>query len=188
MWEHTLAELKKLDFGSRHSAEFEGVQIPTFEEILKKFSCHTVMNIHIKFRENHKEYNPEALKKIVDLIHKYDCKKYVYFMISNNECLARQCKALAPDIPLCAGAGDDPWGMVDFAIKEGCSKVQLFKPHFDKAMIDKAHANGIVCNVFWSDDADEAREFLEMGIDTILTNDYNRIARVVEEFKTENEL
>jgi len=185
VWGHTLEELKALDFGIKHGKEFEGLSIPTFEEILKKFSCHTVMNIHIKLRENHKPYNERALKKIVDLIDKYDCRKYVYFMISNNELLARQCKEIAPDIPLCAGAGDDPWGMVDFAIREGCQKVQLFKPYFDKAMIDKAHENGIICNVFWSDDPKETKEFLEMGIDTILTNDYNRIARAVNEFKEE---
>ena len=39
-------------------------------------------------------------------------------------------------------------------------------------MIDKAHENGIRCNVFYADDADEAKKYLEMGIDTILTNDY----------------
>ena len=47
-------------------------------------------------------------------------------------------------------------------------------------MIDKAHANGIICNVFWSDDENETAEFLKMGIDTILTNDYNRIAKIVK--------
>ena len=48
-------------------------------------------------------------------------------------------------------------------------------------MIDKAHANGIICNVFWSDDAEETKTFLKMGIDTILTNDYNIIAQAVKE-------
>jgi len=47
-------------------------------------------------------------------------------------------------------------------------------------MIDKAHKNGIICNVFWSDDAQEAKEFIEMGIDTILTNDYNSISQVIK--------
>ena len=47
-------------------------------------------------------------------------------------------------------------------------------------MIDKAHANGIKCNVFWSDDQEETKKFLEMGIDCILTNDYNLISQVVK--------
>ena len=188
VWEYTLEELKKLDFGVKYSPEFEGLTIPTFEEILKKFSCHVVMNIHIKFRENHKPYSEKALKKIVDLITKYDCKKYVYFMISNNECLARQCKEIAPYIPLCSGGGDDPWGIVDFSIREGCEKLQFLKPAVSCEMVEKAHAHGIRCNVFWSDDPKETREFLEMGIDTILTNDYNRIARAVEKYRAEKML
>ncbi|MBQ1262886.1 MAG: hypothetical protein IIX89_01190, partial [Oscillospiraceae bacterium] len=64
------------------------------------------------------------------------------------------------------------WAIVDRAIELGCKKVQLFKPYFNQEMIDKAHENGIRCNVFYADDADEAKKYLEMGIDTILTNDY----------------
>ena len=55
--------------------------------------------------------------------------------------------------------------------------------YFDKAMVDAAAEAGIRCNVFWSDDSEETSWMLEMGIDTILTNDYLRIAAVVEEFK-----
>ncbi len=48
VWDYTLDELKQFDFGIKHSPEFEGLRILTFEEILKKLSCHTVMNVHIK--------------------------------------------------------------------------------------------------------------------------------------------
>ena len=50
-------------------------------------------------------------------------------------------------------------------------------------MIDRAHENGILCNVFWSDDPEETVKFLDMGIDTILSNDYNAISQVVAEYK-----
>ena len=46
----------------------------------------------------------------------------------------------------------------------------------NQEMINKAHERGIKCNVFWSDDAKETKEFLRMGIDTILTNDYHSIS------------
>ena len=93
----------------------------------------------------------------------------------------KQFKAYAPDIPLCVGhLADRPWDIVDRAIEFGCEKVQLFKPYFNQEMIDKAHANGIICNVFWSDDEKETEEFLAMNIDTILTNDYNLISQKVK--------
>ncbi len=176
IWEYTLSELLELDFGVKHAKEFEGMRIPTFEDILKKFACHCVMNIHLKTGG----HTPDFLDKIVYLIKKYDCEKYVYFMSGSDELLSRLQRDY-PEIKRCCGGGDGMWEIVDRAIKYGCKKLQLVKDHFNAEMIEKAHANGIICNVFWSDDPKETKEYLDMGIDVILTNDYNRIARVVEE-------
>ena len=179
VFNHTLEELKALDFGSNVRPEFAGLQIPTFEEILQKFSCHVIMNIHIKTLHNVDDYDPKRLQKILDLIHAYDCEKYVYFMSGNDNVLALARK-MAPHIPCCVGGGRTPWEVVERAIHLGCQKVQFFKPYFNQEMIDKAHTNGIMCNIFWSDDPEEANKLLEMGIDTILTNDYHRIALSVQ--------
>ena len=176
VWEYTLEELRQYDFGKGHDGAFSGLRITTFEEILQKFSCHVIMNIHIKSKDNINELNEDFLKKIISLIHQYDCKKYVYFM-SGNDAVLQQLKYLAPDIARCVGAGNDAEHVVERAIKFNCQKVQFFKPkHISKEKIDLAHANGIKCNVFWSDDAKEAQEFIDMGVDTVLTNDYQRIS------------
>lgn len=178
VYKHTYAELLELDFGIKYSEKFKGLKILTFEEILKKFACHTVMNIHIKTRYN-QEALPEAyIKKIVELIEKYDCKKYVYFM-TGNDVLMEQLRTLAPEITRCMGGGDDKWGIVERAMKYDCKKVQFVKGYFDQAMIDKAHANGMICNVFWSDEPEEAKKFLDMGIDVILTNNYNEVSQIL---------
>ena len=174
VWDYTLAELREFDFGSKWGGEFENLRIPTFEDILKKFACHCVMNIHLKTDGE----KPEYLSKVFDLIKKYDCEKYVYIMCGNDRILERLQKE-HPEIPRCCGAGDGKWEIVDRAIKYGCSKVQLMKNYFNQEMIDKAHEAGIICNVFWSDDPEETEKYLDMGIDVILTNDYNRIANVV---------
>ena len=39
-----------------------------------------------------------------------------------------------------------------------------------------------MCNVFWSDDVGEAKEFIDMGIDTILTNDYGIISDEIKKY------
>lgn len=178
VFDHTYEELLNYDFGIKYDEKFKGIKILKFEEILKKFSCHTIMNIHLK--TDGKEYDRARLEKIVALIDKYDCKKYVYFMCGDDNVL-KLAKEVAPDITLCQGGGNDCWGIVDRAIKNGCKKVQLVKDNFNQEMIDKAHAHGIICNVFWSDDLVETKKFLDMGIDTILTNDYNLIAQVKED-------
>lgn len=178
VYEKTYDELLQLDFGTKHGESFKGLKILSFEEILQKFSCHTVMNIHIKSQNNTDPLPEEYLRHIVDLIDKYDCRQYVYFMTGNDTVLA-QLGEIAPDICRCCGGGDAPWEIVERAIKYDCKKVQLFKPYFNQEMIDKAHDHGIKCNVFWSDDSEETREFLTMGIDTILTNDYHLISQCV---------
>ncbi len=179
IYDYTYDELLKFDFGVKYNEKFKGLKILKFEEILEKLACHTIMNIHVKTISNTCEYDRAALQKIVDLIDKYDCRKYVYFM-SGNDNFLKLAKKLAPDITCCMGAGDNPWEIVEKAIEIGCEKVQFFKPYFNKEMIDKAHANGIVCNVFWSDEEEETKEFINMGIDTILTNDYNIISQTVK--------
>ena len=179
VWDYTYEELLQFDFGHKYNEEFRGLRILTFEEILQKFACHVIMNIHIKTIGNYKiePYNEEYLKEILRLIDKYDCRKYVYFMVSRDVVL-EQLKEMAPDIPRCCGERFDRlWEIVDRAIEHGCEKVQLFKPYFNQEMIDKAHAHGIICNVCWADDVEEAKEFLDMGIDTILTNDYLKISQ-----------
>ena len=174
IYEYTLAELRELDFGSKRGESFKGMKIPTFEDILKKFACHCIMNIHLK-TEGEK---PEYLEKVIALIKKYDCEKHVYLMCGKDRVLERLQRE-HPEISRCCGAGDGHWEIVDRAIRYGCKKLQLVKGYFNQEMIDKAHEHGIICNVFWSDDEEETEEFLDMGIDVILTNDYHRIAQIV---------
>ncbi|MBQ8849580.1 MAG: hypothetical protein IJ011_04535 [Clostridia bacterium] len=176
IWDYTYEELLSFDFGIKYGERFAGMRIPTLEDILKKFACHCVMNIHLK-TEGEK---PEYLRRVVELIRKYDCEKYVYFMSGQNSLLERLEREF-PDIARCCGGGDGKWQIVERAMTYHCKKLQFYHGHITQAMVDKAHANGIICNVFYSDDAEQTRKYLDMGIDVILTNDYNVISQVVAE-------
>jgi glycerophosphoryl diester phosphodiesterase len=175
VYDHTYQELLQYDFGIKRGKEFAGMRILRFEEILEQFSCQVIMNIHIKTVSNDVSYDPALLQKIIDLIYKYDAQNHVYFMTGNDLVMA-QLRDMAPDIRRCMGAGGGRWEIVERAIRLDCHKVQLFKPYFDQAMIDKAHENKLICNVFFADDEKTANEYLDMGVDVILTNDYHRIA------------
>lgn len=179
IYEHTYEELLKYDFGVKHGEKFKGLKIPTFEEILQKFAGRVIMNIHVKIWDVN--FDNPMIEEIVGLIRKYDAQNHAYFMTTNDE-IIRQVMEYAPDIRCCVGwdGNKDPMSIVDRAIALNAYKVQLFKPYFNQNSINKAHAHGILCNVFWSDDREEAKKFVEMGIDTILTNDYNLISQVVE--------
>ena len=179
IYDYTYEELLQFDFGVKCGERFKGLKIPTFEEILQKFAGRVIMNIHVKIWD--KEYENPMIEEIVALIRKYDAQKHVYFMTTNDE-IIKKVMIYAPDIPCCVGwdKNEDPMAIVDRAIALGAYKVQLFKPYFNQEAIDKAHAHGILCNVFWSDDPEETKQYLDMGIDTILTNDYHLISQVVK--------
>ena len=134
------------------------------------------MNIHVKNLGG--EWDDAVLMKAIRLIDEYGARRHVYFM-ANSTVMQDQLARLAPDIPRCMGNSSDNKShpdIVDNAIAHKCRMVQLFKPYFDQALVDKAKAAGLRVNVFWSDDPDEAKKLLDMGVDTILTNDYQPIS------------
>jgi glycerophosphoryl diester phosphodiesterase len=178
--ELTYEELLKFDFGAKRGKGFAGLKIPTFEEVLQKFSGRAIMNIHVKIWDIKDQ--DDKLEEIIALVRKYDCQRHCYFMTSNDAILAR-IRKIAPEISVCVGWDGDKenmLSMVDRALAIGAQKVQLFKPYFNQETVDYAHANGIYCNVFWSDDPEEARRYRKMGIDTILTNDYLAIKNALD--------
>ena len=186
IYEKTYAELSALDFGVRYDERYRGLRIPTFEDILKKFGGRCIMNIHVKLWEV--DIGRPMIKEIVDMIRKYDCQKHVYLMVVNDD-IHRAVKEYAPDIPTCVGwdGNREPLSMVERAIALGAEKVQLYKPYFNEETVRLAHEHGILCNVFWSNDVKEAEEYLRMGIDTILTDDYlalsNALTPLLEKMK-----
>ncbi len=181
VYEHSYAELLRYDFGVKFGEAYKGLRILKFEEILRKFACHVIMNIHIKELE---PYDDEILKKIIALIREYDCEKYVYFMTSDS--IHRKLARLAPDICRCCSAGENhatAARIVERAIELGCRKLQFvsWEP-FTREMVDKAHANGISCNICQADTPEDTEKYLAMGIDTIMTDDYHRISQVVRNY------
>ncbi len=172
--EMTFAELRKYDFGSYYAAPFAGLEIATLEDVLKTFSRQTIVNLHIKSHSG-QLYPAETMRKIVELVYKYDFAEHLY--LAGGEEIMPTAQEIAPQLKRCMLVGNDPWDVVNSAIKFDCAKLQFFKPYYNQEMIDRAHGHGIRCNIFWADEVEEAREMLCMGIDTILTNDYLTIAR-----------
>lgn len=179
IWEYTYAELLRFDFGAKYGDKFTGLKIPTFEEVLQKFASHVIMNIRVKIWDMH--FAEDKLDAITALLRKYDCEKHVYLTSTSDDAL-KKAREQYPFIRLCVEHDEtNPCTVVDRAIALKAEKVQLYKPYFNQETIDKAHANGIRCNVVYADEVDEARRFLKMGIDCVLTNDYLTVYNGVQD-------
>ena len=180
VYEHTYNELLQYDFGVKFGERFKGTKVLTFEEILKALGKKVIMNVHIKtIGDKQTDTFPEStLKNIIGLIDKYGCRQYAYLMCDSGTVI-RLAKKLDPDILCCHGSGFAPWEVVEDAIDAGVEKLQLWKPRVNREMIEKAHAHGIICNIYWSDDEKETEELLDMGIDTILSNDCGAVLAAI---------
>lgn len=162
----TLDEIKECDAGVKFSPAFAGVKIPTFEEVLKKFSCQAIFNIHVNHRDGDDE---DYYKKLFGLIYKYGAEKHVY--IAGDVPVMKMAQKLAPDLARCCLVNlEHPEKLLDNAIECECEKMQLFTPYYDRDLINRAKAAGIRLNLFYCDDPAVARERIEWGVDTILTN------------------
>ncbi|MBQ6351988.1 MAG: hypothetical protein IJJ28_01805, partial [Lentisphaeria bacterium] len=185
--EKTLAELAQLDFGSKHGAPFAGLKVLKFEDILRAFPRQTVMNIHIKSLPDER-FSRDFVKKVARMLDEYDCASHAYFMAIDN--VMEAALEVAPHIPRCMGAGPKPLrlAIVDRALKYHCQKVQFYLTYWTPDLIKKAKDNGLISNYFFCDDPVQARQMLELGIDTVLSNDYWRIAQVKEQFLRDRQL
>ena len=137
----------------------------TPEQVIERFAGRITLNIHI----NERGKDGSVIRDLRYLLYKYDALDSAYFSASGKT--LELCRRLAPEIPRCAIDAEDGSGMsaIDCAVNYACSRVQFYKPRFTQAMINKAHANGISVGVYWADDSYEARRFLDMNVDTILT-------------------
>lgn len=152
-------------------------EIPSFEEVLQQFAGRVVMNIHIKSLSS----SIEAMLNDSRMCERLRQMGKIYT------------ESAPPPMPLsepveevlqeleeltCEPYDENVFAEVLRLIDQyQCSRVQFCKLFLTMAMIEKAHANGILCNLFWSDDPEEANSFFNMGIDVILTNHYLKIAR-----------
>ena len=91
-------------------------------------------------------------------------------------------KKIIPEIPRCMSADAGKREIIDNAIKYDCQKVQFFTPYYNQEMVDRARSLGLQCNLYFCDDPADVARIFDMGIDTILTNDYLPVANAAKEY------
>ena len=165
----TLKELIELNIGCKQGWN---VTFCTPEEVFEQFANKITFNMHLK---EHGE-NGYLISELAKLVEKYNARENVYFAGSPSELewmerIAPQIERTAIQLP------EDTMDIFEMAKKYHCTKVQFWWTMYDKKLIDKMHAEGIKCNLFYADTAEDYERFFDMGIDTILTNRMDLAAR-----------
>jgi glycerophosphoryl diester phosphodiesterase len=176
----TLEELQSMRLRTPGEDKTWKVTFCTPEDVFAVIGSACVMNLHFKKLGVYTEAAVSEMKRIV---YKYGLENSVYFSSSEEETMQAFVSA-APEIPRNAL---EPWredlDVVDFAVKYGCPRCQLFKGVFDEEKVKRAIAAGVVCNAFWADDEETAREYLDMGISVLLTNRTDLLTGIIEEYR-----
>ena len=143
------------------------------------------MNIHVKPEpDGNVKLLYDRVERILRLLSRYACERFSY--IAGHEPVLQAALDINPSVARCCLDRTRDYTLVEKALEYKCEKLQFFKPYFNREMIDSAHANGIRCNIFWSDDPHETQHFLEIGIDSILSNNMLVTAPVIRAYAKGN--
>ncbi|MDA0748633.1 MAG: glycerophosphodiester phosphodiesterase family protein [bacterium] len=159
------ADIRRLDAGTPCDPRWRGVPIPRFEEVLDLMDNKVALNIHIK------DPGPDGvfLKSICDLLRERALTDIAYLALGTEEALGIACE-YAPEIPrACLAHQKEPVRMIETAQSFACERLQFFRA-VTPEQIQQAHNAGLICNLFWADECEDALNYVRNGIHVILTN------------------
>ncbi len=167
--ELSLAQLRRLDAGSWHSAAYAGEKVPTFEETLELLRGRSTPVIEIK---------PENIgQDVAMIVQKLGIEKEV-FVQSFSPRAIREFHEVLPGVTTGYLTGnkisDDSIARARehrrIAAEAGASVVVCNYRLADRAYIDELHSSGFIVWVYTVDDEGTMRSLMERGIDGIITN------------------
>jgi glycerophosphoryl diester phosphodiesterase len=164
----TLAELKQFDFGSYFSEEFKEEKIPTLDEILDIVPEEILLNIELKI----KSYNDAPLaEKTAEILARR--KRYNNIVVSafnhNNLTIFNK---LLPQVEIAflyGGTIIDPINYMNSTNLDVAS-FNLHHDYVSKELIDELHAQNRKVYIWTVNSIKEAKLFMDMGVDGIITN------------------
>jgi len=169
----TFKQIREADAGIYLNKEWEGIKIPTIEEVFHHCAGLIVMNIHI--------YDPGTegfvVKEISRLSNRYNSDKFIY--LAGDKKVLESSLKYAPHLERACLESQQTEEILYYTEKYQCQRLQFARNVTDK-MIEHAKKLGVVCNLFYTDDEKEAIDFTNRGIDTILTNKAIKIIKALK--------
>lgn len=173
--ETSWSEIVKADAGTWHGEAWRGVRVPRLEDVWDAFAGQIEFNVHIKDPGE----EGMVIRRIKKLAEQHGISEQIY--IAGDHDVMKDVLQYAPEISRCCLAGQGGWNLVDFGMEYQCRRVQFPNKYCNQKQIKRAHDAGIICNLFYADEPDVARQFLDIGIDSILTNALAEVLPIVKE-------
>ncbi len=185
IYEKTLSELKKLDFGSYFSDEFKGVPLPTLPELLDLTKSMKLINIEIKPPKT----DCDLVKRVVETIHEYG-------IVENSivSCFDPECICLVKEFDENVKTGflyqDDELGneIMTFGVAKYCKQLNANAAHPHRKLITQKevmelHNLGMAVNPWTVNKEEEIIRFTNWGCDALISDVPDYVIKVLEEMK-----
>ncbi|MGE8207103.1 glycerophosphodiester phosphodiesterase [Heyndrickxia sp. NPDC080065] len=196
----TLKEIKQLDAGSwfnrqypqNAKPEYEGLQVPTLEEIIQTFGKGSKYYIETKSPEVY----PGMEEKLIETLKKYKLigsngrSSNVIIQSFSKESL-QKVHHLSPTIPLVQLLSySEPATITDEEIETIKTYAIGVGPSFsriDKAYVQKIRSHHLHIHPYTVNTEEDMRKALEWGVTGVFTNYTDRFQKVIKEFKKAHE-
>ena len=171
--ETDFATISKLDAGSWFSASFKGVEVPTFEEILKTLGGKTLMNVELKPDERMESLN----RRVVTAIARFELFPSVIFSSFHAEAL-RSIRTLVPDarIGVLCQAGELDAALA-LATELGAEALHPDVAMVDAELVKGAHDRDLAVYAWTANSHGEIKLLRALGVDGIFSDHADRVAR-----------
>jgi glycerophosphoryl diester phosphodiesterase len=149
---------------------WRGIRIPRLEQVMDLADGRIGLNIHLK------DPGPDgqAVRKVCDLLRRSAVTDIAYIAAEDEAALSFALEydpGVARD---CLASQADPVHQIEMATHYACQRIHCSRRTTEEH-IRIAHEAGLICNMFTTDDVDEAKEGIRRGMDVILTNRAQRL-------------
>ncbi len=161
----TLRQIRRLDAGSSHSAQFAGEQIPTLAEVLRAVPPTTELNIHVADGPRFQV----AIAAVDRAVREQDRLESAF--IAGSDEVVSAAAGLCPDVRRCLlDFRPDHESLVERAVDLGCWAIQPESRYTRRAVVERAHAVGMRVHPYKADDDAEFQRLAGHGVDGVLTD------------------
>ena len=176
--EHTLAELKTLDAGSKFNSRYAGEKIPTLEEVFAAVGKKVLVNVELT---NYSSPKDDLIAKVADVVKRQNMQNRVLFssFIPKN---LKMIKELLPDAPvalLCLGGLG---GMISRSFFLKYISPNIIHPYLadvDPVYVWWEHRRNRRVHVWTVNAEQDIKHMLAMRVDGIFTDDPQKARKLM---------
>lgn len=176
--EHTLAELKALDAGSKFNAKYAGEKIPTLEEVFEAVGKKVLVNVELT---NYSSPKDDLIAKVAEVVKRQKMQDRVLFssFIPKN---LKMMKELLPDTPVALLCLEGLGGMFSRSVFLTHVSPAIIHPYLtdvDPMYVRLEHRRHRRVHVWTVNAEQDIKHMLAMRVDGIFTDDPQKARKLM---------